>query len=83
MVILSPIKLTRPIITVNRWSLSGDLSLEIVIDLGWSSIDLGNDNFLLLGGFMHWCGNDHTLVLGTVIFCCQVGSCIGVGMATH
>lgn len=69
MVILSPIKLIRPIITVNRWSPSGDLSLEIVIDLGWSSIGLGDGDLLLSGGLMHWCGNGHTLVLEMLSNC--------------
>lgn len=69
MVILSPIKLTRPIITINRWSPGGHLSLEIVIDLGWSSIGLGNGNLLLSGGLMHWCGNGHALVLEMLSHC--------------
>lgn len=69
MVILSPIKLTRPIITINRWSPGSYLSLETVIDLGCSSIDLGNDNLLLSGGLMHWCGNGHTLILEMLSHC--------------
>lgn len=49
--------------------LGGHLSLDIVIDLGWSSIGLLDGNLLLSGGFMHWCGNGHALVLEMLSHC--------------